>query len=51
VTDPLGDGLVSRARGALPDAVRRVLEVLDAELSADPAVVAAVVAHAKELDP
>jgi fructuronate reductase len=50
VTDPLADRLVALARGALPDAVRRVLELLDPDLSGDPTLVAAVVAHAEELE-
>jgi len=50
VNDPLADVLTDRAAGALPDAVRRVLEVLDAELPADRAVVDAVVAQAEELE-
>lgn len=50
VHDPLADVLVDRARGALPDAVRRVLEVLDTELPADRALADAVVAHAQEIE-
>ncbi len=49
VTDPLAGDLTERARGALPDAVRRVVDVLDPELAVDRALVNAVVAQAEEL--
>jgi fructuronate reductase len=50
VQDPLAPELGRRAAGALPDGVRRVLEVLDPALAADTDLVAAVTATAEELE-
>jgi fructuronate reductase len=48
--DPRAVELVGLSRGALSDAVSRVLGALDATLTDDPQLVAAVVAVAQELD-
>ena len=49
VTDARGAELRQLASGPLPDAVRLVLKALDPELAADEAVVAAVLAQARQL--
>ena len=49
VTDARAPELVQLASGPLPDAVRLVLKALDPDLGADDAVVAAVLAQAREL--
>ena len=50
VKDTRAAELVPLAAGPLPDAVRRVLTSIDPELAVDEAVVAAVIAQARELD-
>jgi fructuronate reductase len=49
VTDSHADELLRLASGPLPEAVRLVLKSLDPKLAADQAVVAAVLAQAREL--
>jgi fructuronate reductase len=49
VTDARAAEFLQLASGALPDAVRLVLKALDVDLAADDAVVAAVLAQAREL--
>ena len=49
VTDARAAEFLPLASGPLPDAVRLVLNALDPELGADDAVVAAVLAQAREL--
>ena len=49
VTDARAVELRQLASGPLPDAVRLVLKALDPELAADEAVVAAVLAQARQL--
>lgn len=51
VNDPAAEDLVVRASGPLPDAARRVLELLDPSLAADEGLAAAVITHAEELSP
>ncbi|HEX7805839.1 MAG TPA: mannitol dehydrogenase family protein, partial [Cellulomonas sp.] len=50
VTDARAVEVQPLASGPLPDAVRRVLEVLDPELAGNDALVAAVLAQARELE-
>jgi len=47
VQDPLAAEIVPVAVGPLPDAVRRLLEILDPAVGADHEIVAAVLAHAE----
>ena len=49
VNDPRAAEIVPLAAGALPDAVRRLLEILDPAVAADPEIVAAVVADAERI--
>lgn len=51
VDDVRAEEYLPLARGPLPEATRRVLAALDAESGADPELVTAVAAVAKELDP
>jgi len=50
VTDARAAEVLPLAAGPLPDAVRRVLELLDPELAGNDALVAAVLAQARELE-
>jgi fructuronate reductase len=50
VTDARAAEVLPLATGPLPDAVRRVLEVLDPDLAGNDALVAAVLAQARELE-
>jgi fructuronate reductase len=50
VNDARADAVVTLAAGPLPEAVRSVLDFLEPQLAADDEIVAAVVAHAEELE-